>query len=802
MNASTLLQTLRDDLRGAIRSLARAPGFHLLAAAMLALGLGLSVSMFSATQGILLSSLPLHQGELIHLLSADNEALGITDAAFTVEEALDLSAGVAGFERIALYWWYSVGVFDGEQARNLTTQMVGPGYFATLAVQPVLGRVPSDDELAANAPVAVISHSQWTRYFGASPAVLGQRLDVIDGAPLTVIGVLPPEIELFAGDTALWQPLPQRALPQGDAARSVRTLMLVGRLAEGVDPARAEAALNARIAALPRSSGESGWQVRAGSLLDQLVGDVRAALWGGFALALLVLLIGASNLALMLDARRSLRQRERAVRLALGATPARLQRARVFELALLSSIALALGLPIAYAAITVFRRLAASSLERAESIQLDPWAFAFAAGLGVVLPALVLAAGALPRAGALAQGLRGAGRGTLGAPGSQRWLPAFAVALATVSLVCAIGLGAGLWRLQRVDPGYRVEDVQVLQIFRIGQDAFVPFAERMLESLAALPGVEQVALASAVPLSNIGGALVEVRTSPAGETSPQQFGMRHVSPAYRSLLQIPLMAGRDFAAEDRRGAQPVAIVSDTGARRLFPGESALGRTVHLPDGRGGWLAHQVVGVIGDVRSGGPRDAPAPEVLVPYAQQPRIGMSFLVRSRAGMVGLDGQMRAALAQLDPRQPITEQFTLSERIAQQLRPARVFSTTVAAFAGLALLLAGAGVYAVASLLQRRRLSEYGLRMALGSRPSQVAVRALGEGLGVALLGVVVGGVIGGAALSLVDLGALGVAAQVPFDALALGAAGMLLVSLLASAAPALRASRIDPIEVLRQD
>ncbi|SDD59056.1 ABC transporter permease [Aquimonas voraii] len=788
------------ELAGVLRGLVRAPGFSLVAVWMLGTGIGLSVAMFSALQGMLLSSLPLREGASVVVLQAHNRAQGIDSAPFTAEEAEALSAGVPGFERIAYYWWYSVGVFDGEAARDLTTHMVGPGYFDALGVEPVLGRLPSDEDIRQDRPVALLSYAEWQRRFGGSTEALGQRLDVIDEAPLEVIGVLPADIGVFAGDTALWRPLSPRFLPEGEPRRNVRALMLLGRLLGSTTTQQADAALAARMAALARSAHETEWSASTRSLLDQLVGDLRGALWGAFALALLVLLIGASNLALMLDARRSARLREHAVRLALGASPSQLWRAGLIELVTLSTAAVAVGVLLAAAVIGLLRSVAEASLARSEQIQLDSGALLFATVLGLLLPGLVVMAGAVRGRALEAGAVRGAGRGLLAPAGAQRWLPTVAVALATVSLVSALGLANGLWRLQRIEPGYQTERVHVLQIFRVGQEAFVPFAERMLEALAAVPGVEQVALSSAVPLSNIGSAQAELRPAGRSDAAALQAGVRRVSAGYRNLLDIPLLGGRDFSPEDRRGSAPVILLSATAARRLFATENAVGRQVELPDGQGGWLRHEVVGVVADIRNEGVRNAPAPEVLVPFAQSPRMGMSFLVRSRSGGSEIDAQVRAALQALDPRQPVTDQFLLQERLADQLQPARVFSATVGLFAVLALLLAAAGVYAVASLQQRRRLPEYGLRLAVGARPAQLAGRALGEGLVICLVGVLVGAVASTLGFHLAELDALGIQAGLPLDALAVGAVLMVLVALAASAAPALRAARTPPTEVLR--
>lgn len=796
----SLGRNLWTELRAGVRTLSRAPGFSLAAIAMLALGIGLSVAMYSAVHGMLLNSLPLRDGASVVVVQARNPAQAIADAQFTVEEAEALAAGVSGFERLAYYWWYSVGVFDGEHARDLTTHMVGPGYFQVLGVEPVIGRLLSDEDIREGRPFALLSHAEWQQRFAGSASVLGQRLDVIDDAPLEVIGVLPPEIGVFSGEAALWRPLSPSVLPQGEVRRTVRAMLMIGRLAPGTQIAQADSALSARLQALPRSTAEQGWGASARSLLDQLVGDVRAALWGALALALLVLLIGATNLALMLNARQAHRMRERAVLQALGATAARLRRAALIELALLSVAAVALGSGLAQLAILLLRDLARTSLARVEHIRFDGEALLFATALGLALPAFVMLVGARRGTSPGHEAMRSAARGVLGARGTRPWLPAVAVALATVSLVAALGLVGGLWRLQKVEPGYAAERVHVLQLFRVGNEAFVPFTERLMEALSAIPGVEQVALSSAAPLSNIGSAQAELRSTEDREGKAVQAGLRRVSPSYRGLLDITLIEGRDFSADDRRGSAPVALLSAAAARRLFDGQAAVGRSVELPDGQGGWARHEVVGVVADIHNEGLRAAPTPEVLVPFAQSPRMGMSFLVRSRSGGPEIDAQIRAALQALDPRQPVTAQIMLDEAIAEQLRPARFFAVTVGVFAVLALVLAAMGVYAVASLQQRRRRAEYGLRLAVGARPGQLATRALIEGVTSCLAGVGAGAVLAVLGFRVSELSALGVDADIPAGALLAGVVVMVLAALGASAMPALRVARTPPVVALR--
>lgn len=789
-----------NELSLAWRRLVNAPGFSIASIAMLALGIACSVAMYCTLDGVLLRGLPFANSERIVLVQAQDPAQGIADAQLNTVEAERLAAGTPGFATLAFYWWSGVTLFDGDRAREITTHMVGEGYFETLALEPLLGRTLGKDDIAQDRPFAVLSHAEWQRNFGGDPGVIGRRLDLVDEAPLEVIGVMPPQMDVFAGDAGLWRPLSKRLLPHDTVQRRHRALFMLGRLQEGVTIEQADAALASRFASL-REQGEAGqndWSARARPLLDVLVGDARTALWGAFALAVLVLLIAAANVAILLAARQTSRRHEQAVMQAIGASRQRVWGGLLLELILLGSVASALGVLCAIAGIEGLRELARDSIPRVDGIVIDWSMLGFAVLLGALAPIVAALAGALRIHAEPVEAIRAGGRGLIGSRAPRGVLPAIAMGLSTVSLVAALSLASGLWRLQHIDPGFHAERVEVLQFFRGGTEAFLPFTAQMLERLRAIPGVRDAALTSAPPLSGIGSASVDIEVAGQGGSEPVQAGLRRVSEGYRALLGMPLLSGRDFGPGDRRGSEPVAIVNRTAARRAFGATSPIGQLISLPIGGDARVACRVVGVVEDIRSDGLRAAPSPEVLVPFAQHPRNAMSFLVRS-TGADGVAGQMAAVLHAIDPRQAITRQYALVGELDSELRPARFFARTVGAFAAVALLLAVLGVYAVASLQQRRRTGEFGLRLAIGALPRALAWSVMRESLAASLAGIAVGGAAVVALMQFVDLRALGVGEGLPSIALALASTAMVLAALVAALVPALSAARVQPIQAL---
>jgi putative ABC transport system permease protein len=802
-----MFDALIHDARHAVRRLRRAPGFAVASVVMLALGIGLGVAMFCTVSGVLLRGLPFPDADRLVMLDANSASQRMTGARLSVAEAERIGAGTSGFDSLAWFTYWTDTIQLGDQRpHDITTQKVSADFFATLGLRPLLGRTLDSEEIRLARPLAVLSFAAWQREFGGDPGVIGQRIALINAEPVEIIGVMPAAMSVFSGDTDLWRVLSDQDLPREGAQRfNQRFLLAVGRLHEGVSLRQAGAALDAQSAALRETRGldQSDWRLTPQRLLDTIIGDTRVALWGAFALAVLVLLIGAANVAILLDGRQTARRHEQAILQAVGASRARVRRGLVLELLLIAGVASALGIAVARFGIGLLRELARTSVPRVDGIAMDWSMVAFALLLGVAAPAIALVAGSLRVRGEPIDAIRGAGKGLLGNRGQRRALPAFAMALSTLGLVAALGLGVGLWQMQRVDPGYRAHDVQALQLFSVERRTqWAPFGQQMLERLGALPGARAVALTSSAPLSHIGPNTIDMRVAGRPDAEPMQVAFRRVSANYRALLDIPLLAGRDFSAADRDGGEAVAIVNRSFARRVFGAGTPLGHQVDLPLDRGESVSVRIVGVVDDIRNDGLRAPPAPEILVPFAQFPSVAMTFLVRSDPGLTRIDTQMADVLAAVDPQQTITRQYALADELAGELRPIRFFARTVGAFAFAALLLAVLGVYAVASLQQQRRVGEFGLRLAIGAAPAALARTILRDSLKASAVGVLAGLALAWLMLSLVQTRILGIEKLDQPMLLAGGLVAMTIAALAAALLPALRAARIAPIEALRNE
>jgi predicted permease len=795
------------DLRFALRALMRSPMFAAASMCMLAIGIGLSVAMVCTVSGVLLRGLPFPDSERIVMLRASSASQHVDQANLTAVEAKQLAGSTPGFDGLAYFtYWSDTLQVDGQRPRDVTAQKVSAGFFPVLGMHALLGRTLEAEDVRENRAVAVISFDEWQRSFGGDAAVIGRNLHIAGTAPMEIVGVMPKAIDVFTGDTGIWRPISEADFPaDGTRQLNQRYLLMVGRMHAGFSMAQALAALDAQAASIRAAHGltRSDWRFEARAVLDLLVGDVRAALWGALTLALLILLIAAANVAILIDGRQIARRHQQAVMQAIGASRQRIWRGLLAELLIIAVFASVVGIGVAQLGIGLLRDFARNSIPRVDGIVMDWHMLAIALLLGLAMPLVALISGGLRVNAQANEAIRSGGRSLLGHRRQHRLLPAVAMALSTLSLVAALGFGAVLWQLQSVDPGFSSAHVHALQLFRgTPRPDWNGFAEQMQDRLASIPGVRGVALTSSAPLSVIGPNRIDLRVAGRAESEPLQVAFRRVSPGYRELLEIPLLGGRDFARSDREGSEAVAIINHAAAKRIFGDASPIGRQIDLPLVRDQWVSCRVVGVVDDVRNDGLRMPTAPEVLVPFAQAPGVAMTFLVRGDRALAGIDMQMADALGAVDPEQTITRQYALAQDLASELAPARFFARTVGGFAFAALLLAMLGVYAVASLRQKQRVGEFGLRLAIGSPPAALAVAILHDSIKGSALGVIFG--LLAAALAMYGFGSQWSGGEQVSQPLLILASllAMTLAALLSALLPAWRAARIDPMVALRNE
>ena len=803
---------MRSDLRYAIRQLVKSPWFTLVAIVGLGLGIGANVALFSVVNSVFLRPLPYREPGRLVRLSSTNEEQNLRRVGFSYPRYLEVQQRQQVFSNLAFSvpnGFTLTGHGDPEQLVGLHASA---SLLPALGVEPVLGRnFSADEDRPGGERVVLISHRIWQQRFNRDSAILGQAL-TLNGAPYTIIGVLPEAASAFPmNQFVIWVPRPAEVpfLAASQLNNGGYFFQAVARLRPGVSIVQAREAMNVLAAgyrAANAANVDAPSQIEVVSLLDDAVGDQRQSYLMLFGAVGCVLLIACANIANLLLARFAGRRKEIAARFALGASRANVLRQLVTESMVVALLGGAVGLLLAEWALSAVVAVGGDSIPRVLEIRVDPAALGF-----TMLVTLVtgLAIGLLPALQAarvnVNETLKEASRGSTG--GGQRLRSGLLIAEVALSLVLLIAAGLLLTsfaRLQRVEPGFAPDGIFTAQLVlppqRYDREKLVAFYEQLYQRLAALPGSTSAALADRVPLTGARTpAPVAVVGRPLPPMSERPNANRHlVSPKYFSTLGIPIRAGRDFDERDSARVPHVVIINDTFARRYFPGEDPIGRTLITGMGQ---LPSQVVGVVADVRSTSLNTAPEADYFLPALQRPETFTNILVRTNVSPAAMAPVVRDALRAVDADLPLLEPQLLSTRIAQTVADRRLALVLLAGFASLALVLASLGVYSVMAHLVAFRTSEIGIRMALGASPGVVMRMVLGHGRRLTLVGIALGAA-----------GAFGVARLMqqtlfevdPADPLIYAAVAtmLLLVAELASWFPARRATRIDPVIALRSE
>jgi predicted permease len=811
------LSELTRELRLAARRLWRSPGFTSAAVAILALGIGASVAVFSVLFEVALRPLPFPAPERLVRVWPGKSFNGSMVRYFGSE--VPAFAGAVG------YSGWSFTLVGDDRTEQLQGAVVTPEYFDLLGVQPLIGRsfLPEEESREASG-VVLLSHDFWQNRFGGDPGVIGRDLPLQTfGRPPShlVIGVLPPDFRPLDGAVDVWAPLQiagTRTAPGMTEAPSLAVASdsswyvsnVVARLAPGATVEQASAQVRTAALRLQRdvpgaATPEEAETATAQPLLDATVGDVRPVLWSVFGAAGLVLLIACANLSTLVAIRSARGRGDAAVRTALGAGRSRLLAERLVESSLLALLGGAGGVALAAILLSAARRgLAAADIPRVTEVSLDVPALLFALGVSVLCMTVFALVPALTGSrrtpgDALRSGPRPGATG--GRHRLDRGLIAAEVALATLLL---FGAGLALRSLMAVlstDPGFTTEGVIAVAI-EPPTSQLTTGAERRefyreVESrIAALPGVESVGSIHLLPLTENNWNypyLAEGHDPPVDAPLPSA-NFRSVTPGYFATLGIPLLQGRAFDARDREGEPDVMIINRRMAEELWPGESALGKEVRIF----GNMPKHVVGVVGDIRQHALEREPRPEMYVPSDQYSLSAMYVLVRARGPSTAFE-QLRELVWAVNPRVAVPRVVRLGELVGDSVAERRFTAQLLLCFGVVALVLAGFGVYGVTSYLVSLRVPELGLRLALGARPAQLRAEALAWGLLPVTLGAVAGVVASLFAARLIAGFLYGVA---PTDTVTVVGVVAVLgsVALLANAIPARRASRLDPSEALR--
>jgi predicted permease len=799
-------------LRYAVRQLIKSPGFTLIAIVGLGLGIGANVALFSVVNSVLLRPLPYHEPDRLIRLSSTNEENGLTRVGFSYPRFLEVQQRQDVFSHLAL----SAGNAFTLTGRGDPEQLIGlqasAALLPALGLEPVLGRNFSPDEDRRGGPqVALISHGLWRQRFNQDASVLGQAL-TLDGAPYTIIGVLPEAATAFPlNQLQIWVPRPAEVpyVAPSQLDNGGYFFQVTARLRPGVSLDQAQEAMNVIAAgyrAAHPSNVDAPSRIELVPLLDDAVGAQRESYLLLFAAVACVLLIACANIANLLLARFAGRRREIAARFALGARRSEVVLQLVTESMVLATLGGLVGVLLAGWSLSALVTFGADLIPRVAEISIDWTALGFSL---LATLATGLAIGLLPAMQAsgvnVLETLKEAGRGAVGTGSKLRASLLIAeVALSLVLLIAAGLLLSSFARLQQVQPGFEPAGIFTAQLAlppqRYPREKLVAFYEQLYQRLATLPGATSAALTDRVPLT--GGqspAPVAVVGRPVPPMSERPHANRHlVSPRYFSTLGIPIRAGRDFDERDSARVPHVVIVNETFARRHFPGEDPIGRTLITGMGQ---LPSQIVGVVADVRSTTLNAPPEADYFLPALQRPETFTNILVRTDMGAAAMAPLVREALRSVDSDLPLLEPDTLSSRIADTVANRTLALLLLAGFAILALVIASLGVYSVMAHLVAFRTSEIGLRIALGASPGSVMRMVLGHGRRLTLIGIALG-IAGALVVSrLMQQALFEVDPAEPLVYVAVSVT-LLLVAECASFFPARRATRIDPLIALRTE
>ncbi|MGH9940805.1 MAG: ABC transporter permease [Pyrinomonadaceae bacterium] len=811
------MKTLWQDVRYGVRVLLKAPGFTVVAVLALALGIGASTAIFSVLNVVLLRALPFRHAERTVIVWEHNRTRNRPQNVISPANFLDWQDQQSVFEEMSVFYDTRLNLTDAGEAEEIPAQVTTANLFHLLGVEPVLGRTfTPDDAEEGRDNVVVLSYGLWQSRFGGEPDIVGKTL-TLNGAKVSVLGVLPADFKWFIKEGSLtgkpaqmWTPF---KLTVEWRERKGRFPMAVARLKPGVSLEQAQTEMNHIAGRLEAQYQEfnKNWGVNLVPVREQLAGQIRTPLLVLLGAVGFVLLIACANVANLLLARATARQREMAIRAALGAGRWRVVRQLLTESLLLALTGGGLGLLLAMWGVDTLVALSPPNLIGAHGVgvSLPVLGFTFAVSLltGVLF-------GLIPALEAsrfdLNESLKESGKSNMASSRSGRARKVFVVAEVALALVLLVGAGLmikSFMRLQAVEPGFDAENLLTMQL-RLTPAKYrepnrrIAFFREAVARIEALPGVRSVGTVSFLPIASLGAATdftIEGKPAPAAGDAPVTE-VRVTDENFFRTMNIPVIAGRTFTEQEATGERRVVVVSQALAREYFPGEDPIGKriTVEMTDPL---VPTEIIGVVGDIKHQSLDTDTRPMVYWPHPQLPYSSMTLVIRTAGDPLSLAAAAQREIQQMDKDQPVSDVRTMKAWLGESIARTRFGAMLLGVFATVALALAMVGIYGVMSYAVAQRRHEIGLRMALGARAADIFKLVISQGMILTLVGIGIG-LVGAFALTRVMASLLyGVSAT---DPLTFGLITLLLagVALLACYVPARRATKVDPMIALRYE
>ena len=811
------METIMKDIRYGLRGLKRQPGFTVIVVITLALGIGASTAIFSIVDSVLLRRLPYKTADrivAIQELTPQGKRIQSTSANF-----LDWRAQNTVFEHLVAIRNRTMNLSLPDHAERIDLAQTSADFFDVFGITPQYGRlfIPHDGE-AGHEPVVVLSNSLWQRRFGSDPSLVGKTI-TLDDQNYTVVGIAPPGFQ-YPDKAELWLP-PLRLVPELDPQQDVTQtrgmgyLTAVALLKPGVSIPQAANEMQVITARLRQQYPDTNTNRfnRVVSLHEHLIGDTSTMLWLLLGAVMFVLLIGCANVANLLLASAASREKEIAIRTALGASRGRVIRQLLTESTMLALAGGAVGLLVAFWGLGVITKLLPADFPRLNEISMDWRVLAFTFLASVLTGILFGLAPALQMSRAdLNESIKEVGRGASASLRQKRFRQALIVAEVALSVVLLAGAGLlfrSFLRLQSVNTGFAAQQVLTARLSPSGRNFantadYLKFYDQVMQRIGALPGVQDVGMINTLPLAK--GPTLAFRVDGQPVTTPDKWpsaNYRIVSANYFRAMSIPVVQGRAYTDRDNDNSPPAMIINQELAHEVFPGEDPVGKRITLgrnyDNGQPVW--YQIVGVVGNVRSLELREEPVSEVYFSALQNTFPRMSLVIRSSVEPSTLSSSVRQVVSEIDRSVPVSDVETMDNIVSESITQPRFNLFLLGLFSTVAMLLSAAGIYGVTAYTVTQRTHEVGIRLALGAQVSDVLKMIVGQGMAVIGIGLVLGLVSAFVLMRLLRSLLFGIGENDPLTFAAISV-GLLLVALVACYIPARRATKVDPLIALRYE